>query len=174
MAIRRQDLDFAYPVGEDVFKPVVHITGTIVYDLDHGGLYRQPYTKSGGAGDRTVVLPTFVVQMLRRRLIASPPSSVGAVFASKSGGWLSLNNVNTRFRDSILKDTAVGAWFQLRLLRSATGTVVANERGSEVAASQMGNTREIAEAHYIHRSRLAPDSSRIIQEAWAEAAAADQ
>jgi hypothetical protein len=52
------------------------------------------------------------------------------------------------------------------LLRSATGTVVANASGAEAAAAQMGNTREIAESHYIHKSRLAPDHSAQIQAAW--------
>ncbi|WP_310963903.1 tyrosine-type recombinase/integrase [Nocardioides terrisoli] len=169
LAVRRQDIDLAYPVGEGLTKPVVHITGTLVYDRDHGGLYRQPHTKSGGAGDRTVVLPPFLVRMLRERLMATAPNDSGAIFATRAGGWLSPNNINTRFRESILKDREVGEWFELRLLRSATGTVVAQASGAEIAASQMGNTREIAEAHYIHRSRLAPDSSRIIEEAWAAA-----
>lgn len=167
LAVRRQDIDLAYPVGDGVTKPVVHITGTVVYDRDHGGLYRQPHTKSGGAGDRTVVLPAFLVRMLRERMLATVPSESGAIFATRTGGWLSLNNINTRFRESILKDREVGEWFELRLLRSATGTVVAQASGAEIAASQMGNTREIAVAHYIHRSRLAPDSSRVIDEAWA-------
>lgn len=127
------------------------------------------HTKSGGAGDRTVVLPPFLTRMLRERLLATAPNDQDAIFASRTGGWVSLNNLNTRFRDSILKDTDVGEWFELRLLRSATGTVLAHVSGAEVAASQMGNTREIAEAHYIHRSLLAPDSSRIIEAAWADA-----
>jgi hypothetical protein len=62
-----------------------------------------------------------------------------------------------------LKDTDIRTWFELRLLRFATGTVVANEFGAEAAAAQMGNTREIAESHYIHKSGLAPDHSAQIQ-----------
>jgi integrase len=166
LALRRRDLDLNYRVAPGVTGPVAHLTGTVVYDSEHSGLYRQPHTKSNGAGDRTVILPPFVASMLRERLMASPPNENDAVFASRTGNWLSLNNINTRFRDSILKGTEVGQWFELRLLRSATGTFVANEFGAEAAAAQMGNTREIAETHYIHRSRVAPDHSSAIQAAW--------
>jgi hypothetical protein len=104
--------------------------------------------------------------MLRERMIAAAPNEHDAVFATRTGNWLSMNNINTRLRDSILKDTDIGTWFELRLLRSATGTVVAHEFGAEAAAAQMGNTREIAESHYIHKSRLAPDHTARIQDAW--------
>ncbi len=166
LALRRTDIDFTYQIAPGVTGAVAHLTGTVVYDSDHGGLYRQPHTKANGAGDRTVILPAFVVTMLRERLIASPPNQHDAVFASRTGNWLSLTNINTRFRDRILKDTDVGQWFELRLLRSATGTFVANALGAEAAAAQMGNSREVAETHYIHKSQLAPDHSKAIQGAW--------
>lgn len=162
LALRRGDIDLNYTVASGTAKPVAHITGTVVYDEEHGGLFRQPYTKGNGAGDRTVVLPTFVVTMLRERMMAAAPNEHDAIFATRTGNWLSLNNVNTRLRDSILKDTDIGTWFELRLLRSATGTVVANEFGAAAAAAQMGNTREIAESHYIHKSRVAPDRAAHI------------
>ncbi|WP_203231430.1 hypothetical protein, partial [Nocardioides caldifontis] len=129
---------------------------------------RKFEAKGSGAGDRTVVLPPFVASMLRERLMAVAPNENDAIFATRTGNWLSLNNINTRLRDRILKGTEVGTWFELRLLRSATGTVVANASGAEAAAAQMGNTREIAESHYIHKSRLAPDHSAQIEAAWAQ------
>lgn len=101
--------------------------------------------------------------------MATAPNEHDAIFATRNGNWLSLNNINTRLRDSIVKDTDIGKWFELRLLRSATGTVVAHEFGAEAAAAQMGNTREIAESHYIHKSRVAPDHSAQIQDAWGNA-----
>lgn len=156
LALRRSDIDLNYTVAPGATKPVAHITGTVVYDEERGGLMRQPYTKGNGAGDRTVILPPFVVTMLRERMMAAGPNEHDAIFATRNGNWLSLNNINTRLRDSILKDTDVGTWFELRLLRAATGTVVANELGAEAAAAQMGNTREIAESHYIYKSRVAP------------------
>jgi integrase len=165
LALRRGDIDLNYTVASGETKPVAHVTGTVVYDEDHGGLYRQPYTKGNGAGDRTVVLPSFVVTMLRERMMAAAPNDHDAIFATRTGNWLSLNNINTRLRDSILKDTDIGTWFELRLLRSATGTVVANEFGADAAAAQMGNTRETAESHYIHKSRVAPDRAAQIQDA---------
>ncbi|MGD9962197.1 tyrosine-type recombinase/integrase [Nocardioides sp.] len=169
LALRRCDIDLNCTVAPGTTKPVAHITGTVVYDAELGGLLRQPHTKGHGAGDRTVILPTFVAAMLRERMMAAAPNENDAIFATRTGNWLSLNNINTRLRDSILKDTDVGAWFELRLLRSATGTVVANEFGAEAAAAQMGNTREIAESHYIHKSRLAPDRAAQIQDAWGTA-----
>lgn len=169
LALRRGDIDLNFPVAPGMTKAVAHITGTIVYDEELGGLYRQAHTKSNGAGDRTVILPPFVATMLRERMMAAPPNKHDAVFATKTGNWFSLNNINTRLRDSILKDTDVGAWFELRALRSATGTLVANAYGTEAAAAQMGNTREIAESHYIHKSRLAPDHSAQIQAVWGTA-----
>jgi len=169
LALRRGDIDLNYTVASGPTKPVAHITGTVVYDQEHGGLFRQPYTKGSGAGDRTVILPTFVATMLRERMMAAAPNDHDAIFATRNGNWMSLNNINTRLRDSILKDTEVGTWFELRLLRSATGTVVANEFGAEAAAAQMGNTREVAENHYIHKSQVAPDRSAEIQNAWGTA-----
>jgi len=169
LALRRGDIDFNYPVAPGMTRPVAHITGTVVYDAEAGGLSRQPHTKGNGIGDRTVVLPAFVAAVLRERMMAAPPNEHDALFATKTGNWMSLNNINTRLRTSILKDTDVGGWFELRLLRSATGTVVANTFGAEAAAAQMGNTREIAEAHYIHKSQLAPDHSDQIQHAWERA-----
>jgi integrase len=169
LALRRGDIDLNYTVAPGTTRPVAHITGTVVYDEEQGGLYRQPHTKGNGAGDRTVILPPFVAAMLRERMMAVPPNEHDAIFATKNGNWLSLNNINTRLRDSILKDTDIGTRFELRLLRSATGTVVANEFGAEAAAAQMGNTREIAEIHYIHKSRVAPDHSAQIQDAWGTA-----
>jgi integrase len=166
LAVRRGDIDFAYPVGPGVTRPVVHITGTVVVDEETGKLTRQPHTKGSGAGDRTVILPPFVVSMLRERLMAASANENDAIFATRTGNWLSLNNIDTRLRDRILKDTDVGTWFELRLLRSATGTVVADASGAEAAAAQMGNTREIAESHYIHKSRLVPDHSAHIEVAW--------
>jgi integrase len=166
LALRRGDIDLTYPVASGATRPVAHITGTVVYDEERGGLFRQPYTKGNGTGDRTVTLPTFVVTMLRERMMAAAPNEHDALFATRDGNWLSLNNINTRLRDSILKDTDIGTRFELRLLRSATGTVIAHEFGAEAAAAQMGNTREIAESHYIHKSRLAPDHSAQIQDAW--------
>lgn len=59
LALRRGDVDLNYAVASGTTKPVAHITGTVVYDQEHGGLFRQPYTKGNGAGDRTVILPTF-------------------------------------------------------------------------------------------------------------------
>lgn len=169
LALRRVDIDLNYTVATRTTTPVAHITGTVVYDEQLGGLYRQPYTKGNGAGDRTVILPTFVATMLRERMMAAAPNEHDSIFATRNGNWLSLNNINTRLRDSILKDSDIGSWFELRLLRSATGTVVADEFGAEAAAAQMGNTREIAESHCIHKSRLAPDHSAQIQHAWGTA-----
>ena len=150
LAVCREDVDLDYEIP-GVRKPVLHITGTIVYDASEGGLFRQPYTKSNGAGDRTVVVPTLAAAVVRRRMLAVKSNEHGALFATKTGRWLSLNNTNARFREVILQDTNVAGWFELRQLRSATGTAVA-----DVAAAQMGNTREIAESHYIHRAKLAP------------------
>lgn len=166
LAVRREDVDLDYEISPGVRKPVLHITGTIVYDAAEGGLFRQPYTKSNGAGDRTVILPMFAAAMLRRRMLAVKPNEHDALFATKTGNWLSLNNINTRFREVILKDTNVAEWFELRRLRSATGTAVADAYGADAAAAQMGNTREIAESHYIHKAKLAPDRSDHIQNVW--------
>jgi len=61
--------------------------------------------------------------------MAAAPNEHDALFATRDGNWLSLNNINTRLRQSILKDIDIGTRFELRLLRSATGTVIANEFG---------------------------------------------
>jgi integrase len=85
LAVRRDDIDFDYPVAPGDTRPVVHLTGTVVVDDETGKLTRQPHTKGRGAGDRTVILPAFVAAMLRERLAATPPNGTGAVFATRSG-----------------------------------------------------------------------------------------
>ena len=85
LALRRGDLDLGYTAATGAIKPVAHITGTVVNDEEHGGLYRQPHTKRNGAGDRSMVLPTFVVTMLRERMMAAAPNAVSQWVADEAG-----------------------------------------------------------------------------------------
>jgi hypothetical protein len=76
LALRRGDIDLNYAVAPGTIKPVAHITGTVVYDQEQAGLYRQPHTKSNGArdsrklpakrsGSHTRVAPSRQVQLHR-------------------------------------------------------------------------------------------------------------
>ncbi|WP_344783947.1 site-specific integrase [Gordonia caeni] len=120
----------------------------------------------GGDNDLVVVLPAFAVAALRRQKARDLPS--GLIFPSRAGTPRSPANVRRQLREArqnVVLDAQGNAdgpadmfdWVTPHTLRRTVGTVVADEYGTEVAAEQLGNTREVLERHYRERRAQARD-----------------
>lgn len=83
---------------------------------------------------------------LRRKLAAGP----GPLFPSAAGGWLDANNVNKRIRTAM--DACGFEWVTSHVWRHTVATLLdeADLPVSDVAG-QLGNTKAVAERHYIKR-----------------------
>jgi integrase len=111
------------------------------------GLLRRPLRKGGQAG-LLLRLPTWSLDLLTRRTDASGDG--GPLFPSVAGGWLEPSNVINRIRQAF--DECGYGWVTSHVFRKTVATVL-DEAGlpSAAVADQLGNTRAVAERHYIAR-----------------------
>jgi len=146
-------------VNLDADCPTLTFSGTIVF-VRGKGFYRQPWTKSD-AGYRTVSLPRFAVDVLKRRRAADQENDLDAVFATRKGTWLSPNNVRRQWREA-RKETDL-AWVSPHTFRKTVATLLDREADSKTAAAQLGHqSDEITKGYYIQKAHLAPDSSGVL------------
>lgn len=138
-------------------------------DLDWGDQKRPPtitlHRSKGGANDLILTLPSFTVAALRRQRAREYPGPL--IFPSRAGTARHAANVRRQLREArkhVVEADGVadGAadmfeWVTPHSLRRTVGTFVANEYGTDVAAEQLGNTREVLERHYRERRAAAPD-----------------
>lgn len=138
----------------NVDPPAIAISGTIVFikggDGSGTSTVRQDTTKSA-RGMRGVTMPAPIVPMMRRRLAARQPGHE-FVFGHKHGQALAPSSLRILWRAAIAGTALQGT--TPRAGRKLGATAVANTHGAERAAGQMGNTRLIAEKHYIDKSNL--------------------
>ncbi|MFE3318093.1 tyrosine-type recombinase/integrase [Nocardia sp. NPDC059195] len=160
--------------------PATFTVSATVIRLDGKGLFRQEWAKSD-AGHRTVALPGFTIQMLKR-LRDSPTCGrmcavkalreVGAsvvqvedkvplVFPGRGAVLRDPNNFNRTWRNArgtLYKDVTQYTF------RKAVATLIAETSDSKTAAKQLGHSREaITERHYIASPEQAPDSSAALE-----------
>jgi integrase len=90
--------------------------------------------------------------MWRRRKLAA---DTGPLFPSWNGEWLDPSNLIHRVREAF--DTSGYDWVTSHVFRKTVATVL-DEAGLPIGAmaDQLGNTRTVAEKHYIAR-RIAND-----------------
>lgn len=136
--------------GEDVIRSddgrvLVSVDAHLVWAKGRGVLY-EPGRK-GGAAALLLQVPPFSHAMFLRRKIASGP---GPLFPSAAGGWLDATNVNKRLRKAM--DASGFVWVTSHVWRHTVATLLdeADLPVSEVAG-QLGNTKAVAERHYIKR-----------------------
>jgi integrase len=139
--------------GEDVVrgadgKVLVVVNAHLVFETGKGTVYK-PYRKGKKPGDPGLVLevPAWANAMfIRRKLKAGP----GPLFPAANGGWADTNNVNKRIRKSM--DACGFDWVTSHVWRHTVGTLLdeADLPVSDVAG-QLGNTKAVAERHYIKR-----------------------
>ncbi|MFE9785210.1 tyrosine-type recombinase/integrase [Nocardia salmonicida] len=155
------------------------VTATVVR-LKGRGLFRQEWTKTA-AGRRTVALPAFTVDMLKRlrddpvhgRMCAvkalrdvdgkvvEVEDKEPIVFPGRGGVLRDPHNFNRTWRDArgtMYKDVTQYTF------RRMVATLIAEGADAKTAAKQLGQSREaITERHYIASAELAPDSSAVLQ-----------
>ncbi|MGI9823948.1 tyrosine-type recombinase/integrase [Agromyces sp. Marseille-Q5079] len=152
-ALRWADVSFA---GD---RATVTISGTVVR-LKGQGLIRQPHPKSD-AGFRTVTLPRFAVETLRRRR-ADAPLGTELIFPSRTGTLREPANVRRAWRDA--RDAAGFDWVVPHTFRKTVATLIDQEASTASAASQLGHAREgVTVKHYVQRAAIAPDVSEVLQ-----------
>lgn len=149
LALRWQDC-----TDLDAERVAVTIAGTVVTEKGVG-CYRQDHPKSE-AGWRTIILPMFAVEALRRQKARGIPSAEGLVFPTRKGTARWPSNVRTAWRAVRGEDYA---WVTPHNFRKTVATVVEREFGARAAALQLGHSgTAVTERHYIERAKEAPDS----------------
>ncbi|MFL6145462.1 MAG: hypothetical protein ACJ72N_26820 [Labedaea sp.] len=119
----------------------VHINAHLVEDSGKD-IRRVPGRKSKRA---SILVPNWSEPTWLRRKAAA---GTGPLFPSVGGGWLDQANCDKRLRVAL--DGAGFEWVTARVWRKTVGTLMRRAgRGSEDIAEQLGNTRAVAEKHYI-------------------------
>ncbi|MCC8929743.1 tyrosine-type recombinase/integrase [Rhodococcus sp. I2R] len=154
LALRWQDIDGLNGSG----PVVVTVTGTLV-ELAGTGVFRQDHPKTA-SGRRTVTIPGFSADALRRQRDRGIPSSEGLVFPSRLGTPRWPGNVRTSWRQVRGEDYS---WVKPHSFRKTVGTMVERELGLSAASAQLGHSGSaVTEKHYIQRANMAPDVSSVL------------
>ncbi|MHA4852457.1 site-specific integrase [Rhodococcus sp. MSC1_016] len=145
LALRVQDVD--------VDAGTLTVAGTVV------GSERQPTPKTR-KGHRTVKLPAFVVEAIRRRLEDPVVELTGLVFPSATGTVRSRANLDRQLREARPDDLAD---VTLRSLRRLAATTVDRALGVEAASQQLGHSgTAVTERHYIDRPDVGPEVADVL------------
>ena len=148
LALRWSDVDLLAD------PPTVTFAGTLVDHQRVAGvpLHRQE-TRKGDAPPHTVTLPRFGVEALTSLLGETGPD--GPVFASRTGGWMSLANLRRALRTALPDDLV---WVTPHSFRRTVATVVRNDHGPALAQQQLSHAKlATTEAHYLQRQTRGPD-----------------
>ncbi|MDV7101647.1 site-specific integrase [Gordonia amicalis] len=153
LALRWQDL-----TDLDADRVAATIAGTVVTSKGRG-CYRQDRTKTD-AGRRTVILPQFAVEALRRQRDRGIPSAEGLIFPTRTGAPRWPANVRTAWRKARGDDYG---WVKPHSFRKTVGTMVERELGVGAASIQLGHSgTAVTERHYVERAIDAPDTRHIL------------
>ncbi|WP_072689364.1 site-specific integrase [Rhodococcus marinonascens] len=155
LAILRDDVDLSTDPA------TVAIRGTLIVPRIKGEKLRRQEYRKGDAPPLTVMLPQFAADTLRHRLSQPvPEESVGAVFITGTGNWVSPANVRRAWRAALGQEYD---WVKPHSFRRTVATLVKQQYGVEGAQAQLGhaNTR-VTEAHYIERVTNVPDMTSVL------------
>ncbi len=152
--------ELAAVIGDnvDVAAKTVRIEAHIVRKQGVG-LVRERYRK----GSRNILLlqvPTWIMPILIRRKLAS--GGQGPLFSSWSDTWQDHELLGKRFREAF--DEIGYGWVTSHNFRKTVAAVL-DEAGldSGVVADQLGNTRAVAERHYIPPKAANPASAAALE-----------
>ncbi|WP_161958183.1 tyrosine-type recombinase/integrase [Arthrobacter sp. H-02-3] len=154
LAIRWQDIDLlAEP-------PTITISGTVVMERGRGA-YRQDHPKTK-AGFRTMKLPPFAVQTLKRKYATEQPTPEDMLFPSAAGTVRSPHNFRRQWRDA--RAGSDYEWVTPHVFRKSVATLIDREYSSKHAAAQLGHSgTAITEKHYIAKSTESPDLTDALE-----------
>ncbi|MFC4372548.1 tyrosine-type recombinase/integrase [Nocardia halotolerans] len=139
--------------------PRITFAGTIVR-LKGNGLIRQPRTKTD-SGYRTVLIPPFVVETLRRVLSEAVPNDLDLVFPNRDGGIWDPHNFNRLWKQARGEKFA---WITAKTFRKTVATMIATAHSPEDAARQLGHSGDaVTRRHYIDQPTQAPDFTETLE-----------
>lgn len=141
----------------DLSEGIVRIEWHIIR-VTGESLVRRKLRKGNAAG-LVLRVPAWSVPMWRRRKLAS---GGGALWSAWDGGWLDPSNAGKRLRQGL--DETGYSWVTSHVFRKTVAHVIDGAGGSvSDVANQLGNTKAVAERHYIPR-RVANDSTAAMLE----------
>ncbi|MCZ4499726.1 MAG: Site-specific integrase [Marmoricola sp.] len=154
LALRWADVDL------DSSAPTVTISGTVVTENGRG-TYRKPRTKTD-AGFRTLVLPPFVVDLLRRRRAECPTNKHGAIFATRTGTWQQRSNLSTQWNRVV--DGTDYDWVTFHVFRRSVATHIDRTVNEDAASVQLGHANtDVTRTFYINKATEAPDLTEHLE-----------
>lgn len=161
LAIRRRDIDITGPV------PSIRIAGTIVA---HKGepAQRQDHPKTAKSR-RTVAIPSFTAEAVRRRLAKRGDRALDALlFCSREGTPLTTNNVRRQLRQVMSLAGITGV--TPHMFRRTVATAINEHAGVDLAAELLGHTSaKITIQHYIRRSEMVnPITAELLDQAFGQ------
>ncbi|MEU4811837.1 tyrosine-type recombinase/integrase [Nocardia fluminea] len=153
LALRWSDVDL------ESQPPRITFAGTIVR-LKGKGLIRQPRTKTD-SGYRTVLIPPFVVETLRRVRSEAVPNDLDLVFPNRDGGIWDPHNFNRLWKQARGEKFA---WITAKTFRKTVATMIATVHSPEDAARQLGHSGDaVTRRHYIDQPTQAPDFTETLE-----------
>jgi len=161
LAIRRRDVEVAGA------PPSVRIAGTIVSRRGEPTV-RQDHPKTAKSR-RTVAIPSFTAEAVRRRLARMKDASPDALlFSSREGTPLTTNNVRRQLRH--VMDLAEITGVTPHKFRRTVATAISEGAGVDLAAELLGHTDpKITIQHYIRRSEMVnPATADLLDRVFAK------
>ncbi|MFF3226397.1 tyrosine-type recombinase/integrase [Nocardia suismassiliense] len=147
LALRWSDIDLDSTPARMTFS------GTIIR-IKGKGLIRQEWTKTD-SGYRTVVLPQFVIDTLRRVKAEAVANELDLVFPNRDGGIWDPHNFNRLWRQARGEKFA---WVTPKTFRKTVASLIAEQYGPQAAAQQLGHANDsVTKRHYIDQPTEAPD-----------------
>lgn len=146
LAIRRRDVDVTS------LPPTIRLAGTVVGGRN-SPFVRQDHLKTSRSR-RTLALPSFCAEAVRKRLVSLQDRSLDALlFSNRDGGPLSPHNVRRQLRSAM--DLAGIEGVTPHMIRRTVATEVNQQANVDLAAELLGHTDpKITIRHYIKRSEL--------------------
>lgn len=160
LAIRRCDVDVTGGV------PSIRICGTIV-SLKGEPTARQDHPKTAKSC-RTVAIPSFTTEAVRKRLARMKDTSPEALlFSSRGGAPLTTANVRRQLRHVLGLAGITGV--SPHMFRRTVATAVNEEANIELAAELLGHTdTRITVQHYIRRNEMVnPETAKLLDRVFA-------
>jgi integrase len=145
--------------------------GTVAVDhkiirIKGEGLHRIRQLKAGEG--RTLLLPPFAIDMLRRRRPGSGPHD--PLFPSETGGWRDPSNTSRAFREA--RDAAGFSWVTSHVFRKTCATIL-DEAGlsAREVADQLGRAKpSMTQDVYLGRRVANPQAAAALEAAVTRAA----
>lgn len=159
---RRGEVLALRPEDVDLEARVATVNGSVVR-VKGGGLVRQDFTKTGES--RSVALPQFAVDTLRRRLLGERPNTAGVIFPSTVGTLRDPDNFNKQWRG--VRDALALPEVTSHSFRKTVATLIDDSGlSARIGADQLGHKRpSMTQDTYMDRGRIHPGVAEALDQA---------